>query len=58
VVNLLTGTIGSNSAGSSCTETSSISAPATILYVSFAIYTDATVSPTTMASFSVPTVLS
>ncbi len=60
VVNLLTGSIGTDTIGGACSLTSSTSASATILYVSFAIYTDGTVSTTTttMASFSVPVVIS
>ncbi len=58
VVNLVTGTIGTNAIGGACSITSSVSGPATILYVSFAIYTDGAVTPTTTASFSVPLVIS
>ena len=58
VVNLLTGAIGTDTIGGACSLTSSTSAPATILYVSFAIYTDGTVSGASMASFSVPVAIS
>ena len=57
VVNLLTGGIVTNTIGGACSVSSSTSAPATILYVSYGIYTDATVGNTPMASFSVPVVL-